>query len=71
MNRSETLYKGHRIAPDIIQYAVWVYYRFTMIHRDVEDLLAERGVTASYETIRLWCKKFGPSYANSVDNLSR
>ena len=57
MNRTATLYKRHRFPPDIIQYAVCVYYRFTMSHRDVEDLLAERGVIVSYETIRLWCKK--------------
>ena len=66
MNRTATLYKRHRFPPDIIQYAVWVYHRFAMSHRDVEDLLAERGVTVSYETIRLWCKKFGPIYARRM-----
>jgi transposase-like protein len=52
-------YKRHRFPPDIISYAVWLYYRFNLSHRDVEDLLAERGITVRYETIRLWCIKFG------------
>ena len=59
-------YKRHRFPPDIISYAVWVYYRFNLSHRDVEDLLAERGVTVSYETIRLWCIKFGPKYSRRL-----
>jgi putative transposase len=48
---------------DIISYAVWLYYRFNLSYRDIEDLLAERGITVSYETIRLWCIKFGAKYA--------
>ena len=59
-------YKRHRFPPDIISYAVWVYYRFNLSHRDVEDLLAERGITVSYETIRLWCIKFGPKYSRRL-----
>jgi len=59
-------YKRHRFPPDIISYAVWVYYRFNLSHRDVEDLLAERGITVSYETIRLWCLKFGPKYSRRL-----
>ncbi len=51
--------KRHRFPPDIISYAVWLYYRFNLSHRDVEDLLAERGITASREAIRIWCIKFG------------
>lgn len=47
----------------IIQYAVWLYYRFNLSHRDIEDLLAERGINVTYETIRLWCITFGPKYA--------
>ena len=54
------MYRGHRFPPEIIRQAVWLYYRFTLSFRDVEDLLAERGVTVSYEAIRLWCRKFGP-----------
>jgi len=56
-------YKRHRFAPEIIQYTVWLYHRFTLSHRDIEDLLAERGIEVSYESIRLWCNKFGPRYA--------
>ena len=51
-------YKRHRFPPEIISYAVWLYYRFNLSHRDVEDLLAERGIAVSYEAIRLWCTKF-------------
>jgi len=56
-------YKRHRFPPEIISYAVWLYYRFNLSHRDVEDLLAERGIAVSYEAIRLWCTKFGPKFA--------
>ena len=56
-------YKRHRFPSDVIRYAVWLYYRFNLSHRDVEDLLAERGISVSYETIRLWGIKFGPKYA--------
>ena len=52
-------YKRHRFPPDITSYAVWLYYRFNLSHRDIEDLLAERGITVSREAIRLWCIKFG------------
>jgi putative transposase len=56
-------YKRHRFPSDIISYAVWLYYRFNLSHRDIEDLLAESGVTVSYESIRLWCIKFGALYS--------
>ena len=59
-------YRRHRFPPQIISYAVWVYHRFTLSFRDVEELLAERGVTVSYESIRRWCHKFGPDYARSL-----
>ena len=62
MSRSVSLYKRHRFPPEIISYAVWLYYRFNLSHRDIEDLLAERGITVSHESIRLWCNKFGPKY---------
>ena len=48
------------------QYAVWLYYRFNLSHRDIEDLLSERGIDVSYESIRLWCNKFGPHYAKRL-----
>jgi len=66
MKRSSTLYKRHRFPPEIIQYAVWLYHRFNLSHRDIEDLLAERGITVSYEAIRLWCNKFGLKYVRRL-----
>ena len=51
---------------EIISYAVWVYHRFCMSFRDVEDLLAERHIIVSYEAIRRWCRKFGPDYARRL-----
>ena len=62
----ESLYRRHRFPPEIISHAVWLYHRFTLSFRDVEDLLAERGVTVSYEAIRSWCRKFGPEYARTL-----
>ena len=66
MSRSESLYKRHRFPPDIIRSAVWLYFRFNLSHRDIEDLLAEREIAVSYESIRLWCIKFGPRYAKRL-----
>ncbi len=60
------MYKHHRFPPEIIQFAVWLYHRFSLSHRDIEDLLAERGITVSYESIRLWCNKFGAKYARRL-----
>jgi transposase-like protein len=56
-------YAGYRFPPEIIQRATWLYYRFTLSFRDVEDLLAERGIIVSYETIRRWAIHFGPKIA--------
>ena len=64
-------YKWHRFPPDIISYAVWLYYRFNLSHRDIEDLLAERGITVSRESIRLWCIKFGALYARRLKRKHR
>ncbi len=64
-------YKRHRFPSDIISYAVWLYYKFNLSHRDIEDLLAERGISVSYETIRLWCNKFGSKYANRLKRKHR
>ena len=55
-----------RFPPEVISYAVWVYHRFCLSLRDVEDLLAERGVTVTYESIRRWCLKFGPQYRRKL-----
>ena len=57
------IYKRYRFPSEIIQYAVWLYYRFNLSHRDIEDLLADRGINVTYEAIRLWCNRFGPKYA--------
>ena len=59
-------YKRHRFPADIISYAVWLYYRFNLSHRDVEDLLAQRSIAVSYETIRRWCIKFGATDARRL-----
>ena len=56
-------YGGYRFPPEIIQQAIWLYLRFTLSLRDVEDLLAERGVAVSYETVRRWVNHFGPMIA--------
>ena len=63
MNDLAQSYHGYRFPVEIISHAVWLYYRFTLSLRDVEDLLAQRGIVVSYETIRQWCEKFGPDYA--------
>jgi putative transposase len=59
-------YKRHRLPPDVIQYAVWLYFRFTLSLRDVEEMMAQRGVDVSYETIRYWTVKFGPKIAANL-----
>ena len=64
-------YKRLRFPPDIISYAVWLYYRFNLSYLDIEDLLAERGVTVSYESIRLWCIKFGAIYTRRLKRKHR
>src|ERR1700680_2325529 len=57
---AEISYRRHRFSPVIIQHAVWLYLRFTLSYRDVEELLAERRLDISYETVRCWVLKFGP-----------
>ena len=59
-------YKRHRVPPEMISYAVWLYYRFNLSHRDIEDLLADRGVIVTRESIRHWCIKFGAIYARRL-----
>ena len=56
----------HQFPPSIIRHAVWLYLRFTLSYRDVEDLLAERGLDVSYETVRRWVLKFGPMFAREL-----
>ena len=59
----EVSYKGHRYPAEIIAHCVWLYHRFPLSFREVEELMLVRGVIVSYETIRQWCAKFGPEYA--------
>ena len=66
MNTSTNPYAGHRYPTEIISHAVWLYHRFCLSLRDVEDLLAERGIAVSYESIRQWCNRFGPEYARKL-----
>lgn len=59
-------YKGFRFPTEIISHAVWLYFRFSLSFRDVEELLAQRGIVVTYETVRQWCLKFGQVYANEL-----
>src|SRR6202163_56951 len=59
-------YRRHRFPAEIIQHAIWLYLRFTLSYRDVEELLAERGLDVSYETVRSWVLKFGPMMARRL-----
>src|SRR6059058_1145443 len=59
-------YSRHRFPPPVIQHSIWLYIRFTLSYRDVEDLLAERGLEVSYETVRRWVLKFGATVAQRL-----
>jgi transposase-like protein len=63
---TEISYAGYRFLPEIIHQSIWLYLRFTLSFRDVEDLLAERGITVSYETVRRWVDHFGPMIAANL-----
>jgi hypothetical protein len=63
---STNRYKNHRFPVEIISHAVWLYFRFCLSYRDVEELLLARGVIVTYEAIRKWCQKFGQAYANQL-----
>src|SRR6266498_3780762 len=63
---SSPSYTGYRFPAEIISHAVWLYFRFPLSYRDVEELMAERGIVLTYETIRQWCQKFGQQYANHL-----
>ena len=69
--KNSNQYKRYRFPAEIIQHAVWLYYRFNLSHRDIEDLLAERGIDVTYEAIRLWCNRFGPKFATSLRRKHR
>jgi putative transposase len=59
-------YKRHRFPAEIISHCVWPYFRFCLSYRDVEELMAERGISLTYEAVRSWCRKFGQAYANQL-----
>jgi len=59
-------YRGYRFPPEVISHGVWLYHRFALSFRDVEELLAKKGIFVSYETVRQWCRKFGPEYARKL-----
>jgi putative transposase len=66
MKKSKRPYSGYRYPAEIISHAVWLYFRFTLSFRDVDELLAARGITVTYETVRQWCLKFGQDFANTI-----
>jgi putative transposase len=70
MRTSLSPYYRHRFPVEIISHCVWLYFRFALSFRDVEEMLAMRGVSLSYETVREWCLKFGQTYANRLRHKS-
>lgn len=66
MNATPSIYRGFCFPGEIISHAVFLYHRFSLSFRDVEDLLAHRGIAVSYESIRRWCSRFGPIYARNL-----
>ena len=71
MTAAGSSYKGFRFPPEIISHCVWLYHRFPLSFRDVQELMLERGVDVSYETIRAWCDRFGQQYANQLRRRGR
>src|SRR5258705_8221478 len=70
MRTSVSPYHRHRFPAEIISHCVWLYFRFALSFRDVEEMLAMRGVALTYETVREWCLKFGQTYANDLRRRS-
>jgi len=70
MNVSPSLYRRHRFLAEVISHCVWLYFRFNLSYRDVEEMMAMRGLLLTYETVRYWCLKFGQTYANSLRHKS-
>ena len=67
MRKNAKRHHGYRFPGEVISHGVWLYYRFSLSLRDVEELLAKRGITVTHETIRQWCRKFGPEYARKLN----
>jgi putative transposase len=70
-NTTSPDYKGFRFPSEMISHAVWLYFRFSLSFRDVEEILAQRGIVVTYETVRQWCLKFGQTYANELRRRPR
>ena len=66
MKTTPNPYSGYQYPAEIIGHAVWMYFRFALSFRDVEEILAARGIVITYETVRQWCLKFGQEYANKI-----
>ncbi|MHC3455103.1 IS6 family transposase, partial [Streptomyces prasinus] len=66
MDSASPSYKGHRYPAEVISRCVWLYFRFPLSLREVEELMLQRGVLVSHETVRRWCAKFGQAYANGL-----
>ena len=66
MHAASSLYRRHRFPAEIISHTVWLPFRFALSFRDVEEIMAVRGVVVTYEAIREWCLKFGQTYANEL-----
>jgi putative transposase len=71
VNLPPNLYRRHRFPGEIISHCVWLYFRFCLSYRDIELMMAERGIVLSYETVRDWCLKFGPYFANELKRRNR
>jgi transposase-like protein len=71
MHTSGSLYHRHRFPAEIISHCVWLYFRFNLSYGDVAEMMAMRGLSLSYETIRYWCLKFGQTYANGLRKSHR
>ena len=71
MRETTSSHSGHRFPAEIISHALWLYYRFSLSFRDVEDLFAERGIQVSYEAVRRWSHKLGAEYARRLKKRER
>jgi putative transposase len=71
VNLPANLYRRHRFPGEIISPCVWLYFRFCLSYRDIELIMAERGIVLTYESVRDWCLKFGPYFANELKRRNR
>jgi putative transposase len=71
MNTKKISYQRHRFPSEIVSHAIWLYHRFCLSFREVEELLAERGILVTYESVRQWCLKFGSAYVRNLKKRQR